>query len=95
MAVSILSPVKTHIFIPACASLSMHSGTWQGKKRRDSLQSIFGESDENCFCSCDSNERGKFIIGNLIPILSERTKSLTNCFQQANNTSIMFQDTQS
>uniref|UniRef100_A0A2P2MIH6 Phospholipid-transporting ATPase n=2 Tax=Rhizophora mucronata TaxID=61149 RepID=A0A2P2MIH6_RHIMU len=26
-AVSILSPVKTHILIPACASLSMHSGT--------------------------------------------------------------------
>jgi hypothetical protein len=27
IAVSSLSPVRTHILIPACASLSMHSGT--------------------------------------------------------------------
>jgi len=31
IAVSCLSPVNTHILRPACASLSMHSGTWNAK----------------------------------------------------------------
>ena len=33
IAVSILSPVKTQIFIPAWASLSMQLGTWKKAKR--------------------------------------------------------------
>lgn len=101
MAVSILSPVKTHIFIPACANLSMHSGTWQGEKNyfKADLDKGVKPHPIQLLLHMYSNERGNFIIGNstsrrnLVLILSVRPESLGNWFRE-NNTSIMLQDTQ-